>query len=109
MTGPSDGDEDVPPWCFRQLCRAAGAAASAKGVASRLLSSLDGDDLALLAGYLVRTKRAIRKESIVKVTAMGKAVRRWTSANGECSEISETDIDLLGLRCTGESPNLLQT
>lgn len=86
-------------WCFQQLCSAAGEASSTSSVSSRLLPSLSGDDLVLMAGYLVRTKRAVREGNILKVTARSGG-RRW---NAMCPEISETDKDLLRLRCTGES------
>lgn len=86
-------------WIFQQLCNAAGEASSTSGVSSRLLPALRGDDLTLMAGYLVRTKRAVREGDILKVIARRGGGRRWDAAS---PEISETDKDLLRLRCTGE-------
>lgn len=88
-------------WSFQQLCDAAGEASSTSGVSSRLLPALRGNDLGLMAGYLVRTKRAVREGGILKVMPRrGEKGRRWNAAY---TEISETDKDLLRLRCTGEA------
>lgn len=117
---------DASPWCFEQLCRAAAAAgsgATASGglappksdVASRMLSRLSRDDIALLARYLVRTKRAVEEDGVLKILGrgvncgvggqgVGRAATAAAAAAGESSAatISETEKDLLRLRCTGE-------
>lgn len=120
---------DSSPWCFEQLCRAAsirgasdtGAAAAAaggglappsSGVASRrMLSRLSRDDIALLARHLVRTKRAVEEQGLLKVLARGVGGggvggqgggRAAAAAEASSMEISETEKDLLRLRCTGE-------
>lgn len=107
---------DASPWCFEQLCRAAatggsGSTAPKSDVASRMLSRLSRDDIALLAKYLVRTKRAVEEEGLLKIVGRGVgggggrqgAGTVAAAAAGESSAaISETEKDLLRLRCTGE-------
>lgn len=117
---------DTPPWCFEQLCRAAASAAAAgplgadaasvggglsqpkRVLISRMLSRASKDDVTLLAAYLVRTKRAVmeEEEGLLKVFAAGESDGRgWGGivAAGKPS-ISETEKDLLHLRCTGKTP-----
>lgn len=60
-------------------------------------------DIAALAKYLVRTKRAAEEESLLKVFAGGGGgVGSGPTAPAGEVAISETEKDLLRLRCTGE-------
>lgn len=58
-----------------------------------MLRSLASDDFALLAAYMVKTKRAVREDGVLKVV---------TGSGGGSDKreaiISETDRDLLRLR-----------
>lgn len=91
---------DASPWSFQQLCRAAGAARATPDAASTntMLSNLSSEDNALLAAYLIRTKRAVREAGCLKVLGGGGG----GSSGQETALISETDKDLLRLRCTGD-------
>lgn len=106
---------DASPWNFEQLCRAAAAAAAATAtrVASgrgspekcatavpRMLARISSDDVALFAKYLVRTKRAVTEGGLLKVLSRGGGDKMATTG----VTVSETEKDLLRLRCTGESP-----
>ena len=111
---------DASPWCFEQLCRAAAAGGSGttasgglaspkSNAASRMLSRLSRDDIALLARYLVRTKRAVEEDGVLKVIGRGAdggvgghRAGRAAAAGESSTAISETEKDLLRLRCTGE-------
>lgn len=67
-----------------------------------MLSHVSKDDVTLLAGYLVRTKRAVveEEEGLLKVFARGGSGRGGGGA-ARTEPISETEKDLLRLRCTG--------
>lgn len=97
----ADPAGEASPWSFHHLCRAAGAAKAAADAASAntMLSNLSSDDYALLAAYLVRTKRAVREDGVLKVLVGGGG---GGSSGKGTAVISETDKDLLRLRCTGE-------
>lgn len=86
--------ESTSPWSFQQLCRAAFQQTS--------LSKLVGDDLTLLAEHMVRTKLAVREEGVLKVVARGGgAASEAGRETRTAGVISETDKDLLRIRCTG--------
>lgn len=70
---------------------------------SVLMSKLFGDDVALLAKHMVRTKRAVRDidAGLLKVLAPGPTGQGSRTARG-LSGISQLDKDLLKLRHTGE-------
>ena len=92
---------DASPWCWELLCRNAATSSPLGSVAFRLLQSLARDDLALLATYMVQTKRAVREEGVLKVIAGsggGGGGGRVVGGGGGTARISETDRDLLRLR-----------
>ncbi|CAB1121485.1 unnamed protein product [Ectocarpus sp. CCAP 1310/34] len=109
--------QHASPWNFEQLCRTAAAAAedaatatatrvaSGRGpptpekcsvAAPRMLAHMSSDDVALFAKYLVRTKRAVTEGGLLKVLFRGGGNR--VAAAG--ATVSETEKDLLRLRCT---------
>lgn len=113
--------QHASPWNFEQLCRTAAAAAEAAATATatrvasgrgpptpdkcsaaapRMLAHISSDDVALFAKYLVRTKRAVTEGGLLKVLSRGGGSR--VAAAG--ATVSETEKDLLRLRCTGERP-----
>lgn len=96
-TDPVEGDANASSWGFQQLCAAVGLSAPKGSTPSRMLPGLDRNDLELFAAYLVRTKRAAQEEGLLKVLVPGD--EGW----GGRTAISETDRDLLRLRCTGEA------
>ena len=58
-----------------------------------MLRNLASDDCALLAAYMVKTKRAVREDGMLKIVTV-------SGGGGDRGEaiISETDRDLLRLR-----------
>lgn len=84
------------PWCWELLCREAAASSPEGSVAFRMLRSLAGDDLALLAAYMVKQRRAVREDGVLKVIAGGGG--GGGGGDRGAAIISETDRDLLRLR-----------
>lgn len=66
-------------------------------MAFRMLRSLASDDLALLAAYMVKQKRAVREDGVLKVITGGGGGGGGGGDRG-AAIISETDRDLLRLR-----------
>ena len=87
---------DASPWCWELLCRDVATSSPQGSVAFRMLPSLASDDLALLALYLVKTKRAVREDGVLKVIT-GSGGGGGGDSRGALA-ISETDRDLLRLR-----------
>ncbi|CAM9656553.1 unnamed protein product [Scytosiphon promiscuus] len=72
-----------------------------QGGTSHILSRIGAEDIALLVKYLVRTKRAVEEGSLLKVfTGGGGAGGTGRPVPAGEVAISETEKDLLRLRCT---------
>lgn len=83
------------PCSFSGMCREASGSNPKGSASSTLLNALAGEDLALMARHLERTKRAVGDGTMIKIAGRGRG------GTLTALPISETDRDLLRLRCTG--------